>query len=436
MSDARSLLRQQRAARRIQHPHAQYTAPGKLSCSVCHEPIKSDALWDSHIRSAAHRQRLLAAAKGPRAPVGSRTGSAEEPKSKSGTDTLSDEALLAHIISGAGQKRKHDGDGDLEMGIHEAAAAEGEEEANEAVPTKRSRSEIGSPSAPASLSALNAATANGSLAKTDSQPDKDTDASKRTHAGGTPPELVRRISGTPSHGVELQIPSRPATPSVSAASTPKATPMGRSPLIPQDSQMAGLSSSSKPPPKAAFASTAASESAKTAMPPAAGNEDDDWAAFESEVVHAAAAAPPRSTLAAAAGYAGDAVIAAAPMTAQELAAKQEEEARERRRVQADVDLEDEKEEATRALETEFEEMEELEARVRKLKEKRDAIRRGSVPSAARGSLDAPNPTGVAEAATAPQPVNGTAEADEEEPEDDDDDGDDEEDDWAGFRFRA
>ncbi|KAJ4393471.1 hypothetical protein N0V93_002683 [Gnomoniopsis smithogilvyi] len=433
MSDARSLLRQQRAARRIQHPHVQYSAPGKLSCTICQEPIKSEALWDSHTRSAAHRQRLLASAKGPRASGdadsaatnGSSTGVHGEQKSKSSTDTLSDEALLAQIIGGTGLKRKHDEDEDVEM---DDAAEE-----DDTAPTKRSKPDLGSPTANTSLSSPSTTAANGSTAKPDSQPDKDTERSKRTPTGATPPGLVRRISGTPSHGVELQIPSRPATPSASATSTPKATPMGRSPLIPQEGQTAGLPSTIKPPPKAAFASTTGKESTATTPVPAPGNEDDDWAAFESEVVHAASA-PAKSTVTAAAGYSGDAVIAAAPMTTEQIAAKQEEEERERRRAQADVDLEDEKEEATRALETEFEEMEELEARVRKLKEKREAIRRGSVPTAAAGSLDDSNKTSLAAPPAAKQNVNGSAETEEEDEDDDDDEEDD--DDWAGFRFRA
>lgn len=441
MSDARSLLRQQRAARRIQHPHVQYTAPGKISCNICNEPVRSEALWDSHLRSEVHRQRSLAssrdvqatvkldraAAKGPNA--GS-IGAQSDKSTNSRADTLSDEALLAQIIGGAGQKRKHDDDEDVEM-------VDTVEEDDTARP-KRSKPDLSSPTAPASLSSLSTATATDSPAKTDSQPDKDTERSKRTTTGGTPPGLARRSSGTPSHGVELQIPSRPATPSASTTSTPKAAPMGRSPLIPQEGPMAGFSSTNKPPPKAAFASTTTKESTTTTSAPAAGNEDDDWAAFESEVVHAAPA-PAKPTLPAATGYSGDAVIAAAPMTAQQLAVKEEEEDRERRRAQADVDLEEEKEDATRALETEFEEMEELEARVRRLKEKREAIRRGSIPTtAALSSVDASGNSGVTDAATTKEPVNGAAKKEEDDDNDDadDDDDDEEEDDWAGFRFRA
>lgn len=474
MSDARSLLRQQRNARRIQHPHVQYTAPGKLSCTICHEPIKSEALWDNHTRSAGHRQRLLAtaAAKGPRgsndvAQSAATNGShnAESKKNRPSSDTLSDEALLAQIIGGSGQKRKHDED-DEDVDMDDAA-----DEGDETAPAKRSKPDLGSPTAAptSSLSSTTTTTtstaANGSPAQPDSQQsdNKDTDKSSSSNkrrstgggGGGTPPGLVRRISGTPSHGVELQIPSRPATPSASATSTPKATPMGRSPLIPQEGQMAGLpSATNKPPPRASFASAASSVGTTTtagkesititttALP--SGNEaddDDDWAAFESEVVHAAPAKPTVSTAATAAGYSGDAVIAAAPMTAQQLAEKKEEEERERRRAQVDVDLEDEKEEATRALETEFEEMEELEARVRKLKEKREAIRRGSVPATAtNGPLEEISSGAVAAVAAAGElPANGAddeAKAEDEDDDDDDDDEDEEEDDWAGFRFRA
>ncbi|KAJ4418285.1 hypothetical protein N0V82_005676 [Gnomoniopsis sp. IMI 355080] len=441
MSDARSLLRQQRAARRIQHPHVQYSAPGKLSCTICQEPIKSEALWDAHTRSVAHRQRLLASAKEPREPAvdADSAGVLGAQKSRSSTDTLSDEALLAQIIGGTGHKRKHnEHEEDVDM--------EDATQIDETVPAgKRSKPDLGSPTAPTSLSSLSTTTANGSpSAKPDSQqPDKDTERSKRpSTGGGTPPGLVRRISGTPSHGVELQIPSRPATPSASATSTPKATPMGRSPLIPPEGQMAGLPSATKSLPKAAFASsTGSKESTTTTTTPAPGKEeddDDDWAAFESEVVHAPPASA-KSTVTAAASYAGDAVIAAAPMTAQQIAAKQEEDERERRRAQADVDLEDEKEEATRALETEFEEMEELEARVRKLKEKREAIRRGSVPTAAgaTGPVDASGKSGVAvtTGTAAEQHTNGSAEAKDED-EDEDEDDEEDEDDWAGFRFRA
>lgn len=428
MADARSLLRAQRAARRINHPHALYSDSGKLNCAVCHELIKSDAQWDAHVRGAGHRQRLLVQQKARAAreapePLddpstnGATSGAIGKPIPNS-TGTPTDEALLAQIISGggAGHKRKHSSDEDDDVDMADAAAEDG------APQSKRTRHDkhITATIAPA----------NGSPMKTDA-PDKNS---------RTPPGLTRRISGTPSHGVEIQIPSRPATPSASATSatsTPKATPMGRSPLIPQDGQMGAVSGSSNPAPKAAFvtpaatgrAQSSAAAPAATTAAAAASNDDDDWAAFEAEVVHAAPAAPATAANASAA-FSNEAVISAAPLTAEQLAAKSREEEREKRRMQADVDLEDEKEEATRALETEFEEMEELEARVRKLKEKREAIRRGSTAGATGAVPAEENSVPKLE----PDSVNGTAVEEEDENEEDDDE--DDEDDWAGFRFRA
>lgn len=461
MSDARSLLRQQRAARRINHPHASYTDTGKLTCTVCHEPLKSDALWEGHARSVGHRQRLLAQQKSrqqrpqqasPPASTTGANGSGPE-KSKSGsTDTLSDEALLAQIIggpgatgagAGGGQKRKH-GDTDSDVEMDDVDNAE-----EDTIRTKRSKQDISSPTAPSSAAAAamsNTAAPSGS-SNSNGRKDSpaDIDASKKTPPSSTPPALTRRTSGTPSHGVELQIPSRPATPNANGASggsTPRTAPIGRSPLIPQEGQGPGSATTSAP--RASFVTAATKPTGATTS--TAAEEDEDWAAFEAEVVNApppppptlptnpaAAAAAAQPTTSGAAGYSADAVIAAAPLTAEQVAAKSREEEREGRRALAEAQLEDEKEEATRALETEFEEMEELEARVRRLKEKREAIRRGSVPAA---------PGAAAEGEDTKLEVNteeagGAAEAREEDDDEEEDEEDEEEDDdWAGFRFRA
>lgn len=445
MADARSLLRAQRAARRIDHPHAQYTDAGKLTCVVCREGVKSESLWEGHIRGAGHRQRLLAQQKAKANHGGGGTGGNTGQRSKPNTDTLSDEALLAQIIGGAGQKRKHAEDSDVEMAD---AAGEAEEEEEEGVRKKRWRQDIGSPPT-TTTTTTNTNTTNSAgmpslsppTAQGDSPGEKDKDVTRKTTPTATPPVMPRRISGTPSHGVELQIPSRPATPSAGAASatsTPKATPLGKSPLMPQEGQMGMLPGgvTSKQGPRAAFATamditptattqTNITSNATITTTGTADAEDDDWAAFEAEVVHAPQ--PAANTIATTTpGYSGDVVISAAPLTAEQLAAKSEEEERAKRRAVADIELEDEKEEATRALETEFEEMEELEARVRKLKEKREAIRRGSVPALAH----APPPPVEA--------VNGDQQGKEEEDGDEDDDEEDEDfdDDWASFRFRG
>lgn len=63
MADVRVLLRSERASRRITHPYAAYSSSGQLSCSLCHSSIKSETLWDSHVRSAGHVAALKQAQK-------------------------------------------------------------------------------------------------------------------------------------------------------------------------------------------------------------------------------------------------------------------------------------------------------------------------------------------------------------------------------------
>lgn len=58
MADVRSLLRNERASRRINHPHANYSDSGKLSCAVCNIQIKTESLWENHIKSPQHSARL------------------------------------------------------------------------------------------------------------------------------------------------------------------------------------------------------------------------------------------------------------------------------------------------------------------------------------------------------------------------------------------
>ncbi|EDU49450.1 hypothetical protein L13192_10401 [Pyrenophora tritici-repentis] len=77
-------------------------------------------------------------------------------------------------------------------------------------------------------------------------------------------------------------------------------------------------------------------------------------------------------------YSG-AVIEAAPMTAAEIAAQAREE-HSAQRAKRDEEMEGEKEDAARALEDEFEEMDGLEERVKKLREKREALRSTSLRS--------------------------------------------------------
>lgn len=172
----------------------------------------------------------------------------------------------------------------------------------------------------------------------------------------TPPTAPRRSSTTPSQGIELQIPSRPATP--------------RDPL------------------------PRATSTLKVEI------DEDEWAAFEADIQ--------------ATSYDESATISAPAMTAAEAAAvyKEGEDKDPSKRVtKPELDLVGEREDAQRAFEVEIDEMRELEAKVAKLKERRDALRMVAKK---------PGKENVV--------VESVAEEEDSDEEDDDD--------WDGFRFRA
>jgi hypothetical protein len=132
--------------------------------------------------------------------------------------------------------------------------------------------------------------------------------------------------------------------------------------------------------------------------------DAELDAFVNEMTQAAEAQRQTTT------YSG-AVIEAAPMTAAEIAAQAREEL-SAQRAKRDEEMEGEKEDAVRALENEFDEMEDLEDRVRKLRAQREAVRNKPVEV-----------TVVEEDMALPIP-----QAEEEESDSDDED-------WDDWRFR-
>jgi zinc finger protein 830 len=116
-------------------------------------------------------------------------------------------------------------------------------------------------------------------------------------------------------------------------------------------------------------------------------------------------------------------ISAPALSAEEIAAQAREEL-SAQRGRRDIEQEEEREEAARALEEEFAEMQTLENRVKKLREKREMLRAGKVePSSQGANLE---DGGGAEDAAVVDPVVEDAEDDE----DDDDDDDEEFDDWT------
>jgi len=58
MSDVRSLLKQARQTKRITHPYAKYSSSGTLYCTACSQKIPSEALWDTHIASTQHKEKV------------------------------------------------------------------------------------------------------------------------------------------------------------------------------------------------------------------------------------------------------------------------------------------------------------------------------------------------------------------------------------------
>ncbi|OBT63453.1 hypothetical protein VE03_07164 [Pseudogymnoascus sp. 23342-1-I1] len=87
MADVRSLLRNERNARRISHRHAKYTEAGKLYCVVCRLELKSESLWDDHLGSKDHSIRLKGTGNdsGPPEPEPAQTINNEEEEAKPAT---------------------------------------------------------------------------------------------------------------------------------------------------------------------------------------------------------------------------------------------------------------------------------------------------------------------------------------------------------------
>ncbi|MCJ1231729.1 hypothetical protein MMC12_008408 [Toensbergia leucococca] len=94
MTDVRSLLRNERASRRITHPQATYSTTGTLVCLVCHIQLKAESLWDTHLNSAQHAMRLqrirdgtLGRPPGAPEPVSNTNGSKKRKANDGGRDS-------------------------------------------------------------------------------------------------------------------------------------------------------------------------------------------------------------------------------------------------------------------------------------------------------------------------------------------------------------
>lgn len=155
--------------------------------------------------------------------------------------------------------------------------------------------------------------------------DSDDSLRKRSKAtGGVPEGFFDAAQGStelrpslPSPTTEIQIPSRPATPSKPIQEIPKRADV----------------------------------------------DEDEWAAFEADIAAADVTANE------------DAVISAPAMSAAELVQKSVEESNAQRKERHEAELEGDKEDAARKMEEELDEMESLEQRVKRLREKREELRK-------------------------------------------------------------
>ncbi|PSN75572.1 hypothetical protein BS50DRAFT_478181 [Corynespora cassiicola Philippines] len=121
--------------------------------------------------------------------------------------------------------------------------------------------------------------------------------------------------------------------------------------------------SPQPPPSAA----------ELESPPQNETKEEDLDAFLAEMEQEAPAKQPSTGKPNLSAYSAGAVIQSAPMTVAEIAAQARDE-QSAQRARRDEEMEGEKEDAARQLEDEFEEMDGLEARVKKLREQREALR--------------------------------------------------------------
>ena len=258
MADVRSLLRNERASRRLEHPHASYSTTGSLECSVCKVPVKSDTeVWNRHLKSTQHAMRA--------------------------------ERLR------------------LSQGAHP----------------------VGTAPQPSPLEASN-------VSRKRKVSEGDDDSRKRSKAVIAPP------SSFLDEDVNLAEKERVSLDSAALSSKRKA------------SEIATQSERN----------TSHSDSAQELI------DEAEWAAFERDV----AIPPPPPKNYPPSAFMAQATISAAPVSAADLAAQEKEEERISGKERKDLELEAEREDAAKALQDEFDEMEGLEERVRRLREKREEIR--------------------------------------------------------------
>lgn len=156
-------------------------------------------------------------------------------------------------------------------------------------------------------------------------------------------------------------------------------------------------------------------------------DEDEWSAFEREVAQPTRAPVPP----AAAALNQQATISAAPVSAAELASREREERESRAKAQ-EAAASGDQEDATRLLEEELDEMEQLDQRVQRLKAMREELRRKRVESE---RVESGIPAETKELVETAQQPNDNVEKESDENDDDDDDEEEDDEVWDNWRFR-
>lgn len=258
MANVRSLLRAERANRRIAHPNASYSSDGKLRCNLCELPVKNEAAWSGHLHSTQHTLR----------------------------STRVQDVAVARP-DGSSKKRKAES--------------------------------LDAPRSPEEKKRVKPAPA--LQVREDDVLDKEEDEASAEAILGQHEQQISILQGDNSLAQ-----SKPVVEELNDV------------------------------------------------------DEDEIAAFEREL-----AALEAEQNASASALNAAATISAAPITAEEIAAQAREE-QSAQRGQRDAEIEGEREDAARLLEEEFEEMEGLEERVKKLRERREALRKGSVTETDAGGI--------------------------------------------------
>ncbi|KAF7505494.1 hypothetical protein GJ744_000741 [Endocarpon pusillum] len=233
----RSLLRAELSTRRITHPHASYanSKSSLLSCTVCHLVIKSESLWEGHLRSANHRRNVQRLQQGQQESGGAN-------------------GEVGRGVSGGGaRKRKadsmdEDGRHGDDTGLDEAGAINGGGGGGGGGAGRKRKAED------------------------DVEEDGTGDGRKKTKAGDLPPSPPRPPPLSPtSHGTMAGfVPASTSAPPSTASDDAEAIPATEAPSRPPDAQHAIPIPTPIPTPHPTAPSPAINE--------------DEYAAFEREVL--------------------------------------------------------------------------------------------------------------------------------------------------------